>query len=126
MAALALSPREASFDTWLSVASALFAAVAAGAAVLAIRYAKQTIEAAEAESVADASRHSQQMEDLTSLLEATRKAHEEEASDRRLLYDHDLAVRPRYGRILAATPIMALQTKLRMKVVLLKASTART
>jgi hypothetical protein len=125
--------------------------VAAVAAVGALYFARDTVREA-IEDRNDASKHhEEQIEQLTSLLAATKEAHDEEASDHRRLYDHDLIIRrvaqiqrisetlsalmdaarsewsnptPRYdlgnGGMLAATPVMALQTRLRLEVQVLR------
>jgi hypothetical protein len=139
------------FSDWTSVAGLAFAAMAAFFAGRAVHYARQTVKDGEIASEAAAARHAEQIAEMRSLLSATHNAHEEEASDRGRLYDHDLIVRrvaqmqrisdvladlidaartewstptPRYdlgsGRMLAATPIMALQERLRLEVQILE------
>jgi hypothetical protein len=136
---------------WTSLVGLAFAALAAFFAGRAVHYARQTVKDGEAASEAAATRHAEQVAEMRSLLTATHNAHQEEASDRRRLYDHDLIVRrvaqmqrisdvladlidaaraewtdptPRYdlgsGRMLAATPIMALQERLRLEVQVLE------
>lgn len=125
--------------------------VAAVAAVGAVYFARDTVREAIKDRDVASKRHQEQISQLTSLLGATKAAHDEEASDRRRLYDHDLIIRrvaqiqrisdtlselmdaarsewsnatPRYdlgnGRMLAATPVMALQTRIRLEVQVLR------
>jgi hypothetical protein len=140
-----------SISDWTSLVGLAFAALAAFFAGRAVHYARQTVKDGATASEAAATRHAAQIAEMRSLLTATHNAHEEEASDRRRLYDHDLIIRrvaqmqrisevladlidatraewtnptPRYdlgsGRMLAATPIMALQERLRLEVQVLE------
>jgi hypothetical protein len=82
-----------SLSDWTSLVSLALAAMAALFARRAVHYARHTVKDGETASEAAASRHTEEIAEMRSLLTATHNAHEEDASDPRRLYDHDLIIR---------------------------------
>ncbi len=82
-----------SLDTCLSVASALFAAIAAGAGVTAVYYAHKTVTESEEAAQAAAERHSEQINELQLVSSSAHAAHENEMRERRVAFDRDVMVR---------------------------------
>lgn len=83
----------ASLGTWLSVGSTLFAAVAAGATIVAVIYARRTVTESEEAAQAAARRHNEQLEGLDLISASAHVAHENEMRERRIAFDRDVIVR---------------------------------
>ena len=83
---------EASLGSWLSAASTVFAAVAAIATIVAVIYARKTVNESRAATKAVADLHREQIAELKAAAAASHAAIEKEMLERRIAFDHDLAV----------------------------------
>jgi hypothetical protein len=83
---------QASLGSWLSLASTVFAAVAAIATIVAVIYARKTVNESKAATKAVADQHREQIAELKASAEASHNANQKEMLERRIAFDHDLAV----------------------------------
>ena len=135
----------------MSTVDNVAAVVAALAAVAALYYARDTVRLALKGSKEARQQHDAQIAEMTAATEASAEQHRREMLDRRIAFDHDMAVRRLAqlqrvaeallavinaarqermsesakldlgnGRLLSATPIMALQAELRIEVRVLR------
>lgn len=82
----------ASFGSWLSLASTVFAAVAAVATIVAVMYARQTVNASQVATKTIGEQHREQIAELKAAGAASHTASKRELLERRIMFDHDLAV----------------------------------
>jgi hypothetical protein len=135
----------------VSTVDGIAAVVAAIAAVAALYFARDTVRLALTGSREARQQHDAQIAEMTAATEASAEQHRREMLDRRIAFDHEMAVRRLTqlqrvaeallavinaarqermsesakldlgnGRLLSATPIMALQAQLRIEVRVLR------
>lgn len=83
---------QASLGSWLSVASTVFASAAAVATIAAVIYARKTVNESQAATKAMADQHREQIAELKASAAASHAASQKELLERRIAFDHDLAV----------------------------------
>lgn len=83
---------QASFGSWLSVASTVFAAVAAIATIVAVIYARETVRESQAATKTIVEQHREQIAELKASVAASDASSQRELLERRIAFDHDLAV----------------------------------
>ena len=83
---------QASLGSWFSLASTIFAAVAAIATIVAVIYARKTVNESQAATKAMAEQHREQIAELKASAAASHAASEKELLGRRIAFDHDLAI----------------------------------
>lgn len=83
----------ASLSGWRSAASTAFAAVAAIATIVGVIYARRTVSESRTATKAVAEQHREQMRELKASAAASHASAEKEMLERRIAFDHDLAVR---------------------------------
>lgn len=81
-----------SLGSSLAGASTVFAAVAAIATIVAVVYARKTVQESEAASKAMAKQHREQIAELKAAAAAADAASQKELLGRRIAFDHDLAI----------------------------------
>jgi hypothetical protein len=84
---------QASLDSWFSLASTVFAAVAAVATIVAVIYARKTVNESKAATKAVAEQHREQIAELKASAAASHAASQKDLLGRRIAFDHDLAIR---------------------------------